>query len=161
MSSDTTPYHFDLIWVHLYGELKGTPWEDSDLDVHRFWHNEPSEHAPAVDALKYVHTLLGDRSMVDAEDAVLATLRAAREHHATMLLTPDDVMEMARQLSVFYDSFEQPMDDYLDEYCGEVRWHWLNDHGRKEIEKAVIKDSEIWINDPDLGGVWVFNKPGH
>jgi hypothetical protein len=38
--------------------------------------------------------------------------------------------------------------------------NWLNEDGRKEIEKAVRRDSEIWIDDPKVSGVYVFYKPG-
>jgi hypothetical protein len=159
-NTDDTRYSVPAVWSRLYHELKGSPWEDHDLDIHRYWHNEPSEHAPAVTTLKHVYDLAKAQWSVDPEDAVLAVLKAAYQHHRTAFLTPGQVKEMARNYSIRYESMDEPLEDELKERSDGIELDWLNDRGIRGLRAAVIREDEIWIEgEPNLSGVWVFNKP--
>ena len=153
-----TNFSVPAVWLTFYRELCGTAWEDDDLDdvVYRRNHDAIT----AARALQFVYNL--EWKGVEAEDGVLATLKAAEKFHGGTHLTAAQVKEMAQHFAIHYKDALEPMETYVDEHCGPVGWHWLNDHGQREIEKAVIKDSELWIDDVNVSGdVWVFNKPGH
>lgn len=158
MTTDDTPYSVSAVWSVLYDELKGTLWDDDDIDDITYKKNHGARLA--AEALAHVHGLAEKWPRADREDSVLAVLKAAALHHGSAFLAPAQVKEMARKFIVSYRDFQEAADDYLEEDCGPVRWHWLNEHGRREIEKAVVKNSEIWIDEDDLTGVWVFRKPG-
>lgn len=156
MGTDDISFSVPAVWSVFYNELHGTAWDEDDIDAAVYRKNHDAAYAAR--ALKVVHDM--EWKGVEAEDGVLATLKAAQEFHGGTYLTPGQVKEMARHFAVHYRDIVEPMDDYLEENCGEVRWHWLNDHGRREIEKAVVKDSKIWIEDVNVSDdVWVFNKP--
>lgn len=158
MSTDDIRFSVPAVWLTLYNELLGTLWENDDLDnaVYRKNHDALA----AASALRSVYRL--EWKGVEAEDGVLATIYAARKLHSDTHLTPGQVKEMARNFAAHYRDEVEPMDDYLEEHCGEVRWYWLNDHGRREIRSAVVKDSDLWITGVNVSdSVWVFNKPGH
>lgn len=158
MTADDTRYSVAAVWSVLYRELCGTLWEDDDLDdaVYRKNHDAVA----AAHALRHVYRL--EWKGVEAEDGVLATIKAAQEFYGHLYLTPAQVKDMAANFTVHYRDRNEPMENYLDEHCGEVRWHWLNQHGQQEIENAVIKDSEIWIDVVNVSdGVWIFTRPGH
>lgn len=160
MTTDTTPYSVPAVWSRLYNELKGTAWDDYDLDPYRYWHNEPADTAPVVNTLKTVYDLAQAWTGVDPEDAVLAVLKAAYRHHGSMFLTPGQVQEMTGKFTIFYAEFDEPLENYLHDYYNDISLDWLNNTGRREIEAGIIRDGEIWIKDePDLSGVWVFDKP--
>lgn len=158
MHADDTLFSIPAVWEPFYRELCGTLWEGEDIEnvVYRKNHDAIA----AANALRHVYRL--EWKGVEAEDGVRATLKAAQEHHRRGFLTPRQVKEMAANFVVRYRDRVEPMDDYLEEFCGEVRWHWLNQHGQHEIQGAVVKDSDIWIQDVKVSNdVWVFNRPGH
>lgn len=157
MQSDDTPFSISAVWSYLYSELHGSPWEDEDID--NAMHGKNPDSLAAALTLRHVYNL--EWKGVESEDGVLATLKAARQMYGSMFLTPGQVKEMARHFAVHYPDRLTPMEDYLDEHCGPVRWHWLNDHGRQQIEQAVVKDSEIWVTEVNVSDdVWIFNRPG-
>jgi hypothetical protein len=160
MNNDDTRYSVPAVWSQYYSELQGTPWDDYDLDPYRFWHNDPSDVAPAVNAMKHVYDLAKDWKGADPEDAVLAVLKAAHRYHNSIFLTPNQVKEMAGNFAVVYASMHAPLQDYLDDHYNGISWDWLNTAGQTQIDQAVVRDSEIWVNSEHLPGVWVFNKPG-
>jgi hypothetical protein len=157
MNADDTRFSIPAVWSVLYSELYGTPWRDEDVDAVMDGKN-PDVLLAAV-ALKFVYSL--EWKGVDTEDGVLATLKAARKHYGGMFLTPGQVKEMGCHFTARYADLAWPMNEYLEERCGQVRWNWLNDHGRSRIKSAVMGDSEIWVDDVNDGDdVWVFTKPG-
>lgn len=158
MHTDESRYSVAAVWNVFYKQLQGTLWEDEDVEYVVYQKNHDA--MPAALALRFVYQLEWDG--VEAEDGVLATLKAAQYHYGTTYLTPHQVKEMGRRFTVHYRNRIEPMEDYLDEHCGPVGWHWLNDHGKKQVEQAVVRDSEIWIEDVNVSNdVWVFTKPGH
>lgn len=160
-TTTATTIDYDTWWAY-YETLKGTPWEDDDIDLLRFYKNEPASalSIAAAEALKYVHDKAkGWQGPIDPENAVAATLSAAREFHGNEW-TPLQVREMADHFAVYHQNFDDPMQDRLDDMYSEMPLEWLGDHGRKELEGEVCKDSEIWIDEENIPGVWVFNKPG-
>lgn len=157
MRSDDTRFSIPAVWSPLYAALKGTQWDDADIDDAIYKKNH--EASAAAHALRSVYLM--EWKGVSAEDGVLATLKAARRLHGTTYLTTGQVKEMGCHFTAYYDDFEEPMDDYLRENLDPVRWNWLNPYGQRQIVKAVVKDTEIWINRDDrLPGVWVFSVPG-
>lgn len=159
MYNDDTRYSVPATWSRFYNELKGTPWDDQELDLYRCWHNDPSDIAPAINTLKHVFDQSKDWKGADQEAAVLAVLVAAHKHYGSIFLTSSQVKEMARNFSVFYADKFEPMQGYLDENHGGLRWDGLTGATQSEVTKAVIGESEIWVEETE-GGVWVFNKPG-
>lgn len=155
------PYSIPVTWSPLYQSLSGTPWEQEDLDVYRYWRNNLSHCAPAVDALKTVYDMARDwQGPIDPENAVLAVLKAAHQHRGGIYLSPEDVIGMARRFSVFYTDMDTVLTDYLAEHHNGIPLEWLNSTGREAIESSIKQESEIWIaGERHLPGVWVFDKP--
>jgi len=162
VNTNDTPYSVAAAWSRLYDALKHSPWEEDDVRDWQTWFPESvKDYAPVAEALKYVYDLSdGWQGAFIMYEAPLAVLKAAHRHYGGAFLTPGQVTDMARRFVVFYDNPEEPLDEYLDEFHGEMPLGWLNEDGRKEIEKAVRRDSEIWIDDPKVSGVYVFYKPG-
>lgn len=159
MTDKTTPLDFDT-WMALYEGLKGTLWEGDDLNEVVYRAN-PDDHTklPAAEALKYTYNRAKEwEGPVDPEDAVAAVLGATYDFHSSNEWSPLQVGEMADHFAVYYREIEDPLQDRLDEEYSRMPLEWLGDHGRKELENEVCKDSEIWIDEGT--GVWVFNKPG-
>ena len=158
MTADDTRFSVPAVWNPLLHELYNTPWEDEDLD--NAVHGRNNDIMAAALALRAVYKQ--EWKGCEAEDGVKATLKAAREFHGGTFLTPRQVKDMVAHFAVHYSDIQVPMDDYLDEHCGPVGWHWLNQHGQQQVREAVIKASELWIEDVNVSNeVWVFNKPGH
>lgn len=160
MTDKTTPFDFDTWWA-LYDGLKGSPWEADDIADCDVWLSTGSPSGvPAAEAMRYVYEAARKwEGPVDPEDAVAAVLNATYEFTACNGWRPVDVKEMADHFAVFYREFEDPLQDRLDEEYSRMPLEWLGDHGRRELEKEICKDSEIWIEEGPPG-VWVFNKPG-
>lgn len=157
----STDYSVPLFWSRYLSELSGSSWEGDDLDVWRFWHNEPSEARPVIDMLKHVYDTASAWPCVDPEDGVLAVLKAAKRHRNRLFLTPSQVKDMAERFACRYDSLDEPVQDYLDDHHGGLPHTWLSQHGTQQVVASLLKDSEIWlVQEPRLPGVWVFNKPG-
>jgi hypothetical protein len=149
------------VWEPFYRALCGTQWEQDD--VNDLMHNRNPDTLAAANALRHVWRHVSEhwQGKFEIEDGVLATLKAAQEHHGGTHLTPAQVKEMVEGFLVHYSDIAEPMNDYLEEEGGPVRWHWLTDHGKCEVEQIVCRDSEIWIDDADVSdAVWVFKKPG-
>lgn len=161
MTDKTTPLDFDTWWAY-YETLKGSPWEDEDVDLLRFYRNDPAP-APSVaaaEALKYAYDRAkGWAGPVDPEEAVAVVLNATYNFHACNGWRPVDVKEMADHFAVFFKEMADPLQDRLDEEHGRMPLDWLTDRAREELEKQIRRPSEIWITDVP-SGVWVFNKPG-
>lgn len=157
--SDSNTYSVPAVWSLYYNEIRGTAWDEFDLAPFRYWHNEPSEIRPAIDAMKYVYDLSAKWVGADAEESVLAVLRAALRHHGSAFLTPEQVKEMAGAFACYYDSFEEAAQDWMDEHCGGLRWATLDASNRRTVRDSVVCESELWVDDQDLSGAWVFNKP--
>jgi len=157
MHSHNTPFSVPAVWSVFYHELKGSPWEEEDIDhvVYRKNHDAMG----AALALRYVYQM--EWKGVEAEDGVLATLKAAQILHGGTFLTPAQVRQMARNFVIYYRDAQEPVQEYLAEHCGEVRWNWLNEHGQQEIVKAVRRESDIWVESASLTGVFVFTKCGY
>lgn len=161
MSDKTTPLDFDTWWAY-YETLKGTPWEDDDIDLLRFYKNEPASgpSIAAAEALKYVYDRAKEwEGPVDPEDGVAATMNAVHEFAAINGWAPLWLKEMADHFAAFHKEMDDPMQDWLDEHHGYISLDWLTDHAREEVSKGVQKESEIWVTEGPAG-VWVFNKPG-
>ena len=157
MNADETSFSVAAVWLPFHRDLCGTLWEDDDLDSTVYRKNHDA--VAAASALRYVYRL--DWKGADAEDGVLATIKAARKFYQDTYLKPSQVKEMAQHFAVHYKDRTEPSEDYLDDHCGPVRWHWLNQHGRQEVEKAVRRSSEIWVTGVNVSDdVWVFTKPG-
>jgi hypothetical protein len=164
MTTDNTAYSTPAVWSVLYSGLKHSPWEADDVDDWQTWFPEDNEtdYRPVAETLKWVYDRADKkwRGAFILYEAPLAVLKAALIHYGTAFLTPGQVKEMARHFAVYHDGIEEPMEEYLDEHCGPVGWHWLNEHGRQQVKEAVCKPTEIWIEDsPKLSGVYVFNRP--
>lgn len=154
-----THYSVPLVWMALYDELKGTLWENEDVDNAVYKKNHTAQTAASI--LQYIHvTAAAEWGAADPEESVLAVLAAARQYCGSEFLAPHQVQDIANGFVIFYHDFDEPMDDFLAENCGPVQLSWLNRTGRHAVEDAVCRDSEIWIDESDLSGVWVFNKPG-
>jgi hypothetical protein len=157
MGTHETSFSAAAVWTQFHKELSGTAWDDDDIDdvVYRRNHDARS----AASALKRVYDLPWKN--VEAEDGVLAVIKASTEYHGTYF-TVSQFEAMARGFRVWHKDIEEPMDDYLQEECGPVRWHWLNEQGRRLVKDAVVRDSEIWVEDVNVGSdIFVFQKPGH
>jgi hypothetical protein len=162
VNTGDTRFSVPAVWSRLYNELKGSPWEAEDLDAALVNLNpDPApETRTAAQALKTVYDLAQSWQGVDPEDAVRAVLKAAHRHHRSMFLTPAQVVQMAAKFTVFYAEPDEPLEDYLLEHYNGIPLEWLTDTARREVEKAVIRESEIWIwSELDLSGVWVFDRP--
>lgn len=144
------------VWSLFCSELTGTAWEMDDLEdvVYRKNH----EAMDAALALRAVHQM--EWKNLDAEDGVLATLKAATLHFGAYL-TPDQFKLMGRNFLTHYRDDVEPMDNWLEEHGGPVRWHWLNHHGQSQVRLAVRDDREIWVEgDVNVSNdVWVFARP--
>lgn len=151
--TDTTQYSVPVVWSDVYSRLKSGDWDE---DVDEVIGDEEDEVAVAARTLKYVHTAVDSD-----EDGVLAVLRAAHKHHNRIFLSPVEVAEMADGLIVGFPDFDVPLTQHLDENYDGLNPDWLNERGRKGMEDEIKKSSEIWIDDDNLPGVWVFTKPGH
>jgi hypothetical protein len=158
MSTSDDRFSIPSVWSSLFFALKDSPWEDEDID-NALRGKNPDIRVAAL-TLRHIRTLATDWKDVDPDEAIRAVFKAASRHYGSIFLSSNQVREMAQHFVVCHRDFLDPLEEYLDEDCGPVRWHWLNDHGQQEIKKAVMKDSEIWVDDPDLSGVWVFNQPG-
>lgn len=155
MGTEGIRFNVTAVWLTLHEALLGTLWDDDDLDhvVYRKNH----EAMGAALALRAVHRM--EWKGVEAEDGVLATIKAAAEVHGKYF-TADDLKQMASRFLVHYGDIVEPMDDYLQDNGDQVRWHWLNQHGQQQIEAAVRKPTEIWITDVNVSNdVWVFARP--
>ncbi|MFJ1700457.1 hypothetical protein ACIOHC_36300 [Streptomyces sp. NPDC088252] len=60
---------------------------------------------------------------------------------------------------VRYDDFDEAFQNYLDDHYDGIQVRWLNDEGRKALEDGVTRESEIWVEEDSLSGIYVFNKP--
>lgn len=159
MTTDDTRFSIASVWSLLYYELKHTQWTDDDVNDAVYRKNHSAR--PAAVTLKYIYDLAGDWSTAaQLNESPLAVLKAAHTWQDSAFLTPGQVKEMAQNFSVYYTDFETPMNDFLERFCGPIDWSWLNDHGRQAVKQSVCPPSEIWVNDPRLSGVWVFNRPG-
>jgi len=159
MTDSQTMFSYDT-WWGLYDQLKGTQWEDEDVDLLRFYKNDPAPTAPAAEALKYVYDRAKEwQGTVDPEDGVAAAMNAVHEHAAMNGWAPLWLKEMADHFAVFYEKMEDPLRDYLDDHHGNLPPEWLTEQARKNLEKGLRKQSEIWVTEGPPG-VWVFNKPG-
>jgi len=157
MGTNEISYSAAAVWTQFHKELCGTLWEGEDIDYLVYRRNHDARGAGL--ALKAVHDM--EWKGVESEDGVLATIKACAEHYGAQF-TASQFKDMAYSFRVHYLDIEEPMADYLDEECGPVRWHWLNDHGKREIRSLVVKDSDIWVEDVNVSNdVWVFLKPGH
>lgn len=157
MGTNEISYSAAAVWTQFHKELCGTLWEGEDIDYLVYRRNHDARGAGI--ALKAVYEL--EWKGVESEDGVLATIKACTEHHGAQF-TASQFKEMASNFRIHYADAQEPMDDYLDEECGPVGWHWLNDHGKREVKSFVVKDSEIWVEDVNVSNdVWVFSKPGH
>lgn len=161
MSTDDTRFSVPAVWSVLYSGLKHTPWESEDAATVIHDTGMSREKLPAADALKDVYDF-AEKNWSGAfitYEAPLAVLKATAHHHGGLFLTPAQVKEMARSFAVYYDDPEEPLQDFLDAHNGEMPYAWLNETGQREIQSAVRRPSEIWIEDEKLSGVWVFNAP--
>lgn len=149
-------------WFGLYTQLKHTQWTDDDVINAPGDARLPRESLPAAEALKYVYDLAASdwRGAFELNQAPLAVLRAVHLHHGTTHPTPCQVKEMAHHFSAYHADPVEPFQKYLDDHHGEMSWGWLNDEGRRYIEMVVRQDSDIWIQDARMSGLFVFNKPG-
>ncbi len=155
MDSNTREYSIPAVWSVLYSDLKGSPWETEDAENASFATTfGPDYVRPVADTLLAAYQLLGD------EDAVLAALKAAHAFHDRAFLSPEQFTEMARRLVVRYGDFAEAAQNYLDEHHDSIPWENQNEAGQRWVEDRVCRDSEIWIDEPDIPGVWVFSKPG-
>jgi hypothetical protein len=160
MSTDDIRFSVPAVWLVLFRALSGSPWEEEDIDDAVYKKNQ--EARAAANALRHVYRQAETWSRADAEDGVLATLKAAQQFHGGTFLTPRQVKDMAAKFEIYYPSSLEPLEEYLDENCGPVGWHWLNEHGKKQVEQSVMDGSKIWVvGDVNVSDdVWVFNKPG-
>lgn len=142
--TDTERYNVGGAWSRALYALNGSPWEAGDI--------ADTQSGEVGEALKYAYDKIGQ-----TEDGVRAALRAATLN--TSMVSPVDLVEMADAFQVYYDSFDEPLHDYLEEHYDGIRLEWLNEVGRGEIESAVCLDTEIWVDDEDLPGVYVFARP--
>lgn len=160
MTDKTTLFDFDT-WWRLFEQLKGTSWEGEDVDLLRFYKNDPAPSAPAAEALKYAYDRAREwQGPVDPEEGAAVVLNATYNFCGSNAWTPLQVMEMADHFAVFFKEMADPLQDRLDEEHGRMPLDWLTDRAREELEKQIRRPSEIWITDVP-SGVWVFNKPGH
>lgn len=156
MGTNETSFSAAAVWIQFHKELCGTLWEGEDIDY--LVHHRNHDARVAARALKAVYER--EWKGVEAEDGVLAVIKASVRHYGAQF-TATQFEEMARGFRVRYNDIQEPLDDYLDEECGPVRWHWLNEHGRREVTGFVVTDSEIWVDDVNVSNdVWVFTKPG-
>lgn len=142
--TDTNPYSLPAVWSKTYADMRGTDWDD--------W----TSHREVGAALCYAYRRTG------SDDGVLATLMAAHQARNTAFMSPVDVCAAADAFVITYNSFDEPLQDYLDETYNGLRHQHLNEEGRRQMEREICRDSEVWIDNPEkLHGVWVFNKPGY
>lgn len=59
---------------------------------------------------------------------------------------------------VVYRDMDEPLQDYLDDHYDGIKVEWLNETGRRELESAAVRESEIWAEITGTA-VYVFNKP--
>ncbi|MFF7198284.1 hypothetical protein ACFZAM_31815 [Streptomyces sp. NPDC008079] len=142
--TDTQRYSVPARWSPVLHALHSTAWEAQDIAA-----ADPGEIGRA---LKYAYDRIGH-----GEDGVRAAMEAVVQN--TTFVSPVELATVADTFQVLYDDWNTPVQDYLDEHHGGIQVQWLNDEGRREIERGVCKDSETWIELEN--GVYVFIRPGY
>lgn len=145
-------------WQPLFEELAGTSWETDDLTT-AVENTFTLTGYPMADAMKYVYDMAKGWPRAGQEDAVNATLWACSVLYGGRF-TASEVRRMGASFVVFYRDFDEPLQSHLDEHYGNIPLEWLGEHGQDQAAKEIRQDSEIWVEEEHIPGVWVFRRPG-
>lgn len=156
--TDERTYSVAATWSTVYTDLKGGDWDE---DVKEVADGKGDGTARAALTLKYVYDMMSPICGVDPEDGVLAVLKATQVWRSSLYISPADMATMADNFACHYESFDEPLQDHLDDYYSKLPARYLSDEGRREMKDSICHSSEIWLDDATLGGVWVFNNPDH
>jgi hypothetical protein len=89
------------------------------------------------------------------EYAVLAALEAANQQFPDGW-DVDQFNKVVDGFTVRYDDMNEPVQNYLDDNYPGVQIEWLKDDA--PVWDGPVRDSEVWIDDTEIPGIYVFNK---
>ncbi|MFE6739857.1 hypothetical protein [Streptomyces tubercidicus] len=111
--------------------------------------------AVLADAYDKLQDHEGGRRAVN-EDLVSATVEAAAlqfsEWDTEMFLKVVDTFR------VHYEDMDEPMQAHLDDHYPGFQIEWVKEDA--SIWDALARESEVWVNDENTPGIYVFDKVG-
>lgn len=134
--------HHHSVWSASYFDLRDSEWNAEDAG--------DSERRKAL--------IEAYRSLWYDEYAVFAVLRFAVEVFGSNF-SAEEFSTLPANLLAYYRSFDTPAQEFLDERYGGLPLEWLSPSGVKELEEQVYLTSEFWVDDYDIPGIYVFQRP--
>lgn len=155
-NTDETEISVPAVWSPVLREMRGGGFTDDDVDYFRNAKGELSTHHLAALALKYAYD-----KMDSGDDGPLAALKAASRWKNMIFLTPAEVCTVADNYASYADGWDTVLDEHLREVYDGFPLEGVTDEYREKLKDAIRRDSEIWVDDDNLPGLWVFNNPDH
>lgn len=109
-----------------------------------------------------VDTLLKAIAATGSHDGAKACIRAAFYRYATTLVSPVHMDAVVSSYHRGYDDMSVPLQTYIDSVYSDGRGvHTFSHFELNEMGQKIAKVGEIWIDDTDIDGVWVFSPLGN
>lgn len=88
------------------------------------------------------------------EDVVRAAIEAAASQFREW--DTETFLKVMDGFTVHYEDMDEPMQDHLDDHYPGFQVEWVKEDAK--LWDALAKESEIWVDDEDIPGIYVFNK---
>lgn len=145
--TDEMVYSTGAQWHVALRMLSGTMWTRTDLARVALMHP-----VPLIDALRLARRTTG------CHDGAVAAVRAAYTKYDTTLISPLRMVEVVRNFIGWFDISDNPLQDYVETMTTGHPPNWLGVLGEGAPKGSFLQNGVIWVNDPDIPGVWIFRS---